>query len=166
MRCSIRFVGLMVLAVGACAQPAATPTALTEEDRAAITALFATVVNTIRASDWDAFVATFDDNVVFHPANNPPLHGKEALKAWAAAGPKALPAFDFTNVQVFGEGNFAYATSDIAMAFEGMPAPDPSKQLVVLRKDAAGQWKTLAVSFNSNTPLPGMTGPPPATTTQ
>ena len=148
---------VVLLAVG-CQQPApapAAPAALTEADKTAIAGIFQNVVQLIRAQNWDGFVATFDENVVFMPANGPVVRGRDALKAWAEAGPKATSAFDFTNVEINGEGNLAYGTSAINMAFEGMPA-DPGKQLVVLRKNAAGEWKTVAVAFNSDTPLPGM----------
>lgn len=151
---------LLPLVVAACQQSAATSSELSEEDKTAIRGVFTSVVNSIRAADWDAFTATFADDAVFHPANSPALHGRDAIKQWVTAGPKPGPAFDFTNVQVFGAGNLAYATSDIAMNFEGMPA-DQGKQLVVLRKDAAGTWKTVAVSFNSDTQM----APPPTTTT-
>lgn len=155
---------LLSLVVAACQQPAsapAEPTELTEQDKTAIRGIFATVVNTVRSSDWDGFTATFAEDAVFHPANSPALHGRDAIKTWASTGPKATPAFDFSNIQVFGEGNLAYATSDVNMTLEGMPA-DKAKQLVVLRKDASGTWKTVAVSFNSDT----MMAPPTTTTTR
>jgi uncharacterized protein (TIGR02246 family) len=153
---------LLPLVVAACQQPAATSSELSEEDKTAIRGVFSTVVSTIRAADWDAFAATFADDAVFQPANSTALHGRDAIKEWATAGPKATPAFDFSNLQVFGEGNFAYATSDVAMNFEGIPA-DKAKQLVVLRKDPSGVWKAVAVSFNSDTPLMGTS---PTTTTR
>jgi uncharacterized protein (TIGR02246 family) len=155
---------LSVLLVLGCQQPAAQSAELTEEDKTEIRGLFTTVVNTLRARDWDGFLATFADDVVFHPANSPALQGKDALKTWVSSGPGATQAFDFTNVQVFGEGNLAYGTSDINMALEGIPV-DKGKQLVVLRKNAAGEWKTVAVSFNSDTPMPGAGAPPLSTTT-
>ena len=159
---SVAGLAMAILLAAGCQQPApvpAAPAGLTEEDKTAITAVFQNVVQLVRAQNWDGFVATFDDDVVFMPANGPVLRGKDALKAWAAAGPKATSAFDFTNVEIHGEGNLAYGTSAINMAFEGMPA-DPGKQLVVLRKNAAGEWKSVAVSFNSDTPMPM----PPTTT--
>ncbi len=153
---------LVLVLVAGCQRPAVAPAALSEEDKTAIRAVFETVVNSIRTSNWDAFGATFADNAVFQPANSPALHGPDAIKAWVTAGPKPTAAFDFSNVEVSGEGNLAYATSAINMAFEGVP-PDNGKQLVVLRKDPTGAWKTVAVSFNSDTPMPGM--PAPMTTT-
>jgi uncharacterized protein (TIGR02246 family) len=143
----------------ACDRPSDLGSALTVADRAAIDSVFASVVNSIRTSDWDAFASTFAEDAVFHPANSPALHGRDAIKAWAGTGPKATSAFDFTNVEIIGEGNLAYATSDVAMNFEGVP-PDKAKQLVVLRKEPSGEWKTVAVSFNSDTPMPMPTTTP------
>lgn len=160
MRCSVALsVRSLLLAatVISCARPAAEPAALTDADVTAIRGVFSRVVETLRAKDWDAFIATFDDNVVFQPANGPALRGKDELRTWITSGPPATPQFDFTNVQVSGEGDIAYATSDINMSLEGVP-PDQAKQLVVLRRNEAGEWKTVAVSFNSSTPLP--TAPP------
>jgi uncharacterized protein (TIGR02246 family) len=161
MRRSVAFpAGSLLLAamVISCAQPAAESAPLTEADVTAIRGVFSRVVETLRAHDWDAFIATFDEDVVFHPANNPPLRGKDELRTWITTGPAVTPEFDFTQVQVFGQGDLAYATSDINMMLEDVP-PDQGKQLVVLRRNDAGEWKTIAVSFNSNTPLP-TTAPP------
>jgi uncharacterized protein (TIGR02246 family) len=144
--------------VVSCTQPAAEPAALTDADATAVRGVFTRVVETLRARDFDGFLATFDDDIVFHPANNAPLHGKEELRTWITSGPPVKPEFDFTDVQVFGAGDIAYGVSNIAMALEGVPA-DQGKQLVVLRRNEAGEWKTVAVSFNSNTPLP-MAAPP------
>jgi ketosteroid isomerase-like protein len=144
-----------------CAQSPAESAPLTDADVTAIRGVFSRVVETLRAQDWDAFIATFHDDVVFHPANNPPVRGKNELRTWITSGPPVTSEFDFRDVQVSGSGDIAYATSDINMSFEGVP-PDQGKQLVVLRRDDAGEWKTIAVSFNSNTPLP--TAAPPDST--
>ncbi len=45
------------------------------------------------------------------------------------------------------------------MTITGAP-PDSGKQLVVFEKDASGTWHTLAVSFNSDIPLPAPPPPP------
>lgn len=143
----------LAAAVISCARPPAEPAPLSDADVTEIRGVFSQVVETLRAQEWEAFLATFDDDVVFHPANNPPLSGKDELRAWITSGPPVTPAFDFTQVQVLGNGDIAYGTSDINMTLEGVP-PDQGKQLVVLRRNDAGEWKTVAVSFNSNTPLP------------
>jgi uncharacterized protein (TIGR02246 family) len=145
---------VLALLVLACDQPSetATATALSEADKSAIDSVFARVAAAVRAGDWDAFTAEFAEDAVFHPANAPALFGRADIRNWASSGPKPTTAFDFTNVEIIGEDNLAYATSDIAMNFEGVP-PERGKQLVVLRKEPSGEWKTVAVSFNSNTPM-------------
>ena len=77
-------VGSLLLAatVVSCAQRPADSAPLSDADVTAIRGVFSRVVETLRAQDWDAFIATFDDQVVFHPANNAPLHGKDELRAW------------------------------------------------------------------------------------
>jgi ketosteroid isomerase-like protein len=155
-------VAVLPLIVAACNQPSdtATASALSEADKTAIDSVFARVAAAVRAADWDAFIHEFAEDAVFHPANSPGHFGREDIKAWASSGPRATSAFNFSNVEIIGAGNFAYATSDIAMNFEGVPA-EQGKQLVVLRKEPSGEWKSVAVSFNSNT-----ASPPPATTSQ
>jgi hypothetical protein len=60
----------------------------------------------------------------------------------------------FSNVQVWGEGNLAYGTSSYTLTLQGAP-PDNGKQLAVFRRGANGEWQVVAVSFNSDLPLPG-----------
>jgi uncharacterized protein (TIGR02246 family) len=151
---------LLPLCIASCNQPSETTTGLSAADRTAIEAVFTNIVAALRAGDWDAFTATFAEDVVFQPDNSPALHGREEVKNWVSSGPKPTSAFDFTNVEIIGEGNLAYATSDIAVNMEGIPA-EQGKQLVVLRREPSGEWKTVAVSFNSNTALGT-----PATTAQ
>lgn len=150
---------LLPLLIAGCQQRVATTTTLADEDRAAVEQVFVTVAEAIRGQDWDAFLATFADDAVFHPADAPALEGKPAIEEWVRAGPPSEPAFDFTDVQVFGEGNLAYGTSRVNFAFEGMPAQS-GKQLVVLRKDGAGSWKTVAVSYNLDAPMEPEAGAP------
>ena len=159
----VRWVVLLSLYVVGCQAASEPEGSLSEPDKEAIRGVFSNVVTALRAQDWDAFTATFAEDVVFHPANAPALHGREELKNWVSQGPKPTSAFDFTNVEVIGQGNFAFATSDIAMNLEGVPA-DKGKQLVVLRKEPSGEWKTVAVSFNSDTPM--QAPPPPPSTTR
>ncbi|HEX6250824.1 MAG TPA: SgcJ/EcaC family oxidoreductase [Gemmatimonadaceae bacterium] len=150
---------LVPLLIAGCQQRVATTTTLADEDLAAVEQLFASVADAIRGQDWDAFLATFADDAVFHPVDSPALEGKAAIEEWVRAGPAAEPEFAFTDVQVFGEGNLAYGTSNIHLALEGMPAQS-GKQLVVLRKDGTGSWKTVAVSYNLDAPMQPDTAAP------
>ena len=152
----VRWMAVLPFFMAACGGASQPAVGLSEPDKEAIRQLFAKTVTALRAGDWDAFTETFADDVVFHVSGGPALHGRDELKNWVSQGPKPTSAFDFTNVEIIGDGNLAYATSDIAINLQGVP-PDKGKQLVVLRKEPSGEWKTVAVSFNSDTPVPAAT---------
>lgn len=144
-----------LLLITGCQAP---PTAdLTEQDRATLTALFDSTVTTIRAKNWAGWAAQFTDETRFQPPNGPAVIGRPAIQSWAEGFPP-VEAFAFQNVQVQGKGNIAWGTSDFTMTLTGLP-PDTGKQLVVFERDANGVWHTIAVSFNSDIPLPPPAAP-------
>jgi len=149
------YVAVAVLFLGGCqAAPAAE---FTEADRAAVAAVFDSTVSSIRAKNWPGWAAQFTDASTFQPPNGASVAGHAAILKFAEEFPP-LEAFAFQNVQVHGKGDMAWGTSGYTMTITGSP-PDTGKQLVVFERDSTGTWKTLAVSFNSDIPLPP---PPPA----
>lgn len=149
------------LLMAAC-QPQA-PADLSDEDEAVVRGIFDTSLASIRAADWAAWAALFSDDAVFHPPHEPALRGREAIQQWAEAYPP-IEAVDFQDVQIGGAGNVAYGTSSYTLTVTGAPA-DTGKQLAVLQRDPSGKWEVVAVSFNSDLPLPAPSEPPatPAT---
>lgn len=147
---SAAFLSLMVIG---CQQAPARPAALGQEDMSALRAMFDSTVSWVRAANWTAWAGQYSDDALLQPPNAPAVHGRAALLAWGQAFPP-VEALDFSNVQVSGEGNLAYGTSDYSMTVQGAPV-DVGKQLVVFRKGEDGQWHVVAVSFNSDLPLPG-----------
>jgi ketosteroid isomerase-like protein len=131
-----------------------TGTVLALEDVATLEQMFDTVVRLIRAGDWASWAALYAEDAVLHPPNGPAVRGRAALQQWGEAFPP-LEAIDFSNVQVSGEGSLAYGTSGYALTIKGQP-PDTGKQLGVFRRGTGG-WEVVAVSFNSDLPLPGQT---------
>jgi ketosteroid isomerase-like protein len=129
-------------------------TILGKEDVATLEQMFDTVVRLIRAGDWAAWAALYAEDAVLHPPNGPAVRGRAALQKWGEAFPP-VEALDFSNVQVSGEGNVAFGTSGYALTIKGQPL-DTGKQLGVFRRDIGG-WQVVAVSFNSDLPLPGQT---------
>ena len=129
-------------------------TLLSKEDVATLEGMFGTVVRLVRAGDWAGWAALYAEDAVFHPPNGAAVRGRAAIQMWGDAFPP-VEAFDFSNVQVSGEGNMAYGTSGYALTIKGVP-PDTGKQLVVCRRGTIG-WQVVAVSFNSDLPLPGQT---------
>jgi ketosteroid isomerase-like protein len=129
-------------------------TVLAHEDVATLEQMFDAVVRLIRAGDWAGWAALYAEDAVLHPPNGPAVRGRAALQQWGEAFPP-VEAIDFSNVQVSGEGSLAYGTSGYALTIKGQP-PDTGKQLGVFRRGTGG-WEVVAVSFNSDLPLPGQT---------
>jgi ketosteroid isomerase-like protein len=145
--------GLM-LAIGCAAPPPAAPV-FTPEDEAAVAAAFEQTVVDFRAGDFANWASRFSDDAVFHAPNAPAVVGRAAIQAWSEAMP-AIEAVEFTNVRVWGDGNVAWGVSDYALTLQGMPS-DRGKQLAVLKR-TNGVWQTVAVSFNTDLPMPEAAG--------
>jgi ketosteroid isomerase-like protein len=144
--------------------PPASQAGLSDADRASLQALTDSVVSSIRARNWDAFVSTFSEDVVFMPPNHPALRGRAALRAWADSNP-VFSDFGFSNATFDGAGDMAWGSTGIHLAFTppgGKLVADTAKQVFVARKQADGSWKTVVVAFNSDLPMPGAPPPPPA----
>jgi ketosteroid isomerase-like protein len=127
-------------------------TSLSQDDVTALEVLTRTVVRLIRAGDWAGWAALYSEDAVLHPPNGTAVHGRDAIQSWGEAFPP-VEAVEFSDVQVFGEGNVAYVTTAYALTIRGLP-PDTGKQLGVCRRGVGG-WQIVAVSFNSDLPLPG-----------
>ena len=130
----------------------------TAQDEAAVRAQFDAGLKDIQTGSWDAWAATFAEDAVLQPPNTPSVRGRAALLAWIRAFPP-IESITWPNVQVHGDGNLAWGTTDWTLKLKGMPA-DHGKQLAVSRRGPDGQWRVVAVSFNSDVPLPTPAPPP------
>ena len=131
-------------------------TSLSQEDVTALEVLTGTAARLIRAGDWAGWAALYAADAVLHPPNSAAVRGRDAIQKWGEAFPP-VEALEFSDVQVFGEGNVAYVTTAYALTIRGLP-PDTGKQLGVVRRTTSG-WEIVAVSFNSDLPLPGRANP-------
>jgi ketosteroid isomerase-like protein len=122
----------------------------TTQDETMLHGMFDSTVMWIQAGNYAAWAGQFAEDAVLLPPNGPMVVGRAAIQAWAERMP-TVEEFSFSNVQVRGEGNFAWGTSSIVLKYEGMPA-DTAKQLVVYQRDAMASWMVVAVSFNSDLP--------------
>jgi len=127
-------------------------TSLSQVDVTALEVLTRTVVRLIRAGDWAGWAALYSDDAVLHPPNGAAVRGRDAIQKWGEAFPP-VDALEFSDVRIFGEGNVAYVTTAYDLTIRGLP-PDTGKQLGVCRRGTGG-WQIVAVSFNSDLPLPG-----------
>jgi len=131
-------------------------TSLSQEDVTALEVLTGTAARLIRAGDWAGWAALYAADAVLHPPNGAAVRGRDAIQKWGEAFPP-VEALEFSDVQVFGEGNVAYVTTAYALTIRGLP-PDTGTQLGVCRRGVGG-WQVVAVSFNSDLPLPGQANP-------
>lgn len=125
---------------------------LAAEDEAAILAKVDSVRASLASGDAAAYAAHFSEDVVLQPPNAPAVRGREALEAWGSTFPP-IENLTWSNLEVQGEGDLAYAMNDYVLQMEGAPA-DQGKQLGVYRRAEGGGWEIVAVSFNSDNPIP------------
>ncbi len=82
-----------------------------------------------------------------------------ALRAWgedtSETGSPVVLSISFSDIEIHGSGDWAWATSSIVATFEGVEEPGRLKQLVVLRRQPDGTWLAAAVHVSSNAPPPG-----------
>ena len=152
MRTRSRLAGIAAVASVIVGCQAAAPAELTEQDQASIRGMFDATVGYIRAGDWAVWAGQYSEDAVLHPPNAPMVNGREAIQAWGEAFPP-VQELSFSNIQVSGQADLAYGTCAYSMTLEGSP-PDTGKQLVVFHRDASGEWEVVAVSFNSDLPVP------------
>ena len=149
---AITLVSVSVLtAVLSCAPQ---PSELAATDLTAIRQRFDSVARHVSAEDNAAWARDFTPDAVFMFANTPAVRGREAIQKWGETGPKAT-SLTFTDLQIHGAGDLAWATSAYSLTLEGIPVPDTGKQLVVLQRQADGSWLTIAASVSSDLPVPG-----------
>jgi uncharacterized protein (TIGR02246 family) len=138
---------------------------LSQQDVAAIRDLGEReVVEALLAKDWDRFVATFTEDAVRMPPNEPLHQGREAIRDWAETnwGPLTLTEFTQTMLDVDGRGDLAFArgsysaTSDVPGLTE--PVSDVGKVVAILRRQGDGRWLISVAIYNSDLPLPPMEG--------
>lgn len=159
-RCSILPVlAALALTITAC-QPQAGP--LSDADIAAIRNLAEQhVVDVLLAEDWAGFAATFTEDVVRMPPNEPLHQGRGAVEEWTSTnwGPLTTTELSQSVHDIDGHRDLAYARGSYTatVAVPGVPDPisDVGKFLVVLRKQEDGMWLVSIAIFNSDMPLPG-----------
>lgn len=148
-RAVVAFAATTALATVACGPAAPQFTAV---DEAALTKIFSDAPGFFLSGAADSWAATFSTDAVFQPANGPAVNGRDGLVPWFKTLPP-MESFTFGTPKVHGAGSTAYLTSSYVVKFKDIPA-DTGKQLVVAQRSATGKWELVAVSFNSDLPLP------------
>jgi ketosteroid isomerase-like protein len=93
------------------------PAFLSKEAIATVEGMF----RLVRAGDWAGDAALWAEEGVVHSPNEPAVRGRSAIQQWHERFPP-IEVIDFSNLQVFGDGNVAYATYGYMLKIKGMPA--------------------------------------------
>ena len=145
-------IACLALALG-CTQPP--PTELTEDDLAAIRHRFDEVARHLSPEDNKAWSQDFTEDVQFMFQDTPTIRGREALREWGETSSPAVLSISFSDIEIHGSGDWAWATSSYLLTVEGVEGPLPGKQLLVLQRQPDGTWLTAAAHVSSDLPPPG-----------
>lgn len=124
---------------------------LTEQDRARIGQIIDGVAMTLRVGDHAMWAGHFSEDAVIYPPNAPAVKGRAVIQRWGEAFPP-IEDLTFFDVQVWGQGDYAYGTSGYSFTVAGSP-PDTGKQLWAFRRSAGAGWEVVAASYNSDLPV-------------
>ncbi len=151
-RTFLRTAACLALALGCTPPPSAE---LTEDDLAAIRHRFDEVARHLSPEDNEAWTNDFTEDGQFMYPGWPTIRGREALYEFGENdSPVALSA-SFSDIEIHGSGDWAWATSRTVLTFEGVEGPVPGKQLVVLERQPDGTWLFAAAAVSSDLPPPG-----------
>ena len=129
------------------------PAELSDADRDAIRQHLEDLARHVAADDNVAWANDYTEDGIFMIANTPPLRGRAALQAWGESGREVID-ISFSDYEISGAGDLAWATSAISVTVAGAPDPDTAKQLLVLERQSDGSWLVAAASVSSDLPLP------------
>ena len=125
---------------------------LTAPDKAAIRKVLDDGVAYLRAANSTAYAGLYSEDAIILPPDEPSVRGRSAIQAWIQAFP-AIESVTISDVQLSGEGNFAFSTLAFALKLKGAP-PEIGKELLVLRRSSGGKWELVAASFSSDSRAP------------
>ncbi|MCX6629535.1 MAG: SgcJ/EcaC family oxidoreductase [Candidatus Solibacter sp.] len=140
----------------ACGQQA--PPDTRAADESALRALDAQWSKAAAANDLEGTVSYYSDDASLLAPNAPIATGKQAIRAvWASLlGPDVSVSWQVSKVEVSRSGDMAYVMGVYGLTMkdpQGKLETDHGKLLEVWKKQADGNWKTVADIFNSDLPL-------------
>ena len=129
---------------------------LTDQDIEAIRGITATQGKYHLAGDWDAWLATCTEDVVFMPPDNPKIEGRSAVRSWLDEFP-ATKDLTWTVEAVDGSGDIGMSRGygPMILEIEGKPVSFSVKWLAVLKKQSDGSWKMKELAWNFDQPVSG-----------
>ena len=112
----------------------------------------ANYVRVINSNNIDSLTSMFTDDVVFLAANDKPIVGKAAVRAWADGYYKAFhtawdkPVREFTVSGDYAFERYDYTSTDTPVG-GGKPVVDSGWGLVVYHRDPDGVWRVARDAF-------------------
>ena len=126
-----------------------------ENTAASVEAIWKEYAASLNAGDIDRWVALWTDDGVQLPPDEPPVVGKDKIRARNRA---VLQKFNFdmgiTNQEVHTAGDWAYSRgvyrATLTPKQGGTPIPIDGKFMTILARQGDGSWKIHRDIFNSN----------------
>ncbi len=149
-------VALLLIVAGCNRQPVSDTRAA---DESAVRDADAQWAKTAGANDLDGTVSYYTDDASMLPPNAPIATGKQAIRAvWATMlTPDTTVSWQVNKAEAARSGDLAYVMGTYRIAAknpQGKSQEDRGKMVEVWKKQADGNWKTVADIFNSDVPAP------------
>jgi len=117
----------------------------------------ANYVRVINSNNIDSLASMLTDDVVFLAANEKPIVGKAAVRAWADAYEKAFhtkwdkPVQEFTVAGDYAFERYSYTSTDTPVG-GGKDVVDTGWGLIVYHRDSDGVWRVARDAFGPDHP--------------
>lgn len=126
-------------------------------DEEAIRAMHAAANAALSRGDLDGVMEVYAADVISMPANQPPLIGRNAVRAmWQGVLEEYTVASSITVEEVVITGPWAYERGVYRLTLtsrrDGSVVEDDGKYLDIVRREPDGRWKYARVSWSSNRP--------------
>jgi uncharacterized protein (TIGR02246 family) len=144
----------LILFIGVAQSAAAQAARTWDHDQQKIADLIERVEAANNAGDVEGWVSFFSDDAVYMPPGVPPVTTRAGLIEIAQAGFRHRASIDIepVEIQVFGTWAFARSrvTGTVKLAGSGETVLVDVKQLVIYRRNDAGNWQIARLINNSN----------------
>lgn len=131
---------------------------LTERDIETIRALVEQDAEAVRRADWEAVTRMFTADAVRFPPHQPPVRGRDAMRAWLETFPP-IEQFDITADEIVGCGDLAFVRGSYVLTIAPRagepPQTDRGHYMGLLRKQTDGSWLWATDMVSSELPWPG-----------
>ena len=111
---------------------------LADADRDAIRQFLDEVARNLSPEDNEAWANGFTEDGLMMFQNTPVIRGRQAIRAWgedtSATGSPVALSVSFSDIEIHGSGDWAWATSNVVATFGGVDGPVALKQLIVLER--------------------------------